>query len=155
MQVWPTKQDDFFPYASDPHAYWTGYHSSRPSSKLMIRQTEWMSNVLSKIAASELVDDDVEEQLDELRRTVGVVQHHDAATGTERQAVADDYSRRMNRALQEGAEALNISASFVPPFLNKSKASFARFKSFMRKGISLILEEKAYSQDETSSNNTN
>ena len=121
----------------------------------MIRQTEWMSNVLSKIAASELVDDDVEEELDELRRTVGVVQHHDAATGTERQAVADDYSRRMNRALQEGAEALNISASFVPPFLNKSKASFARFKSFMRKGISLILEEKAYSQDETSSNNTN
>ena len=60
-QVWPTKQDDFFPYASDPHAYWTGYHSSRPSSKLMIRQTEWMSNVLSKIAASELVDVDVEE----------------------------------------------------------------------------------------------
>ena len=99
----------------------------------MIRQTEWMSNVLSKIAASELVDDDVEEELDELRRTVGVVQHHDAATGTERQAVADDYSRRMNRALQEGAEALNISASFVPQFLNKSKASFARFKSF-RKG---------------------
>ena len=111
-----------------------------------------MSNVLSKIAASELVDDDVEKQLDELRRTVGVVQHHDAATGTERQAVADDYSRRMNRALQEGAEALNISASFVPPFLNKSKASF---KSFMRKGNSLILEEKAYYQDETSSKNTN
>ena len=68
-----------------------------------------------------------EKKLDELRRTVGVVQHHDAATGTERQAVADDYSRRMNRALQEGAEALNISASFVPPFLNKSKAGFARF----------------------------
>ena len=22
--TWPTKSDDFFPYASDPHAYWTG-----------------------------------------------------------------------------------------------------------------------------------
>ena len=37
---WPTKQNDFFPYASDPHAYWSGYFSSRPTSKFMIRQTE-------------------------------------------------------------------------------------------------------------------
>ena len=31
-----TKSDDFFPYASDPHAYWTGYFTSRyrtPSPK--------------------------------------------------------------------------------------------------------------------------
>ena len=26
---WPSKNDDFFPYASDPHAYWTGYFTSR------------------------------------------------------------------------------------------------------------------------------
>ena len=25
----PTKDDDFFPYASDPHAFWTGYFTSR------------------------------------------------------------------------------------------------------------------------------
>ncbi len=35
---WPTKTDDFFPYASDPHAYWTGYFSSRPNSKRFIRE---------------------------------------------------------------------------------------------------------------------
>ena len=35
---WPTKTDDFFPYASDPHAYWTGYFTSRPTSKRMIRK---------------------------------------------------------------------------------------------------------------------
>ena len=34
---WPTKSDDFFPYASDPHAYWTGYFTSRPTLKGMIR----------------------------------------------------------------------------------------------------------------------
>ena len=28
-QTWPTKSDDFFPYASDPHAFWTGYFTSR------------------------------------------------------------------------------------------------------------------------------
>ena len=26
---WTTKSDDFFPYASDPHAFWTGYFTSR------------------------------------------------------------------------------------------------------------------------------
>ena len=27
------KTDDFFPYGSDPHSYWTGYFISRPSLK--------------------------------------------------------------------------------------------------------------------------
>ena len=27
--TWPSKNDDFFPYASDPHAFWTGYFTSR------------------------------------------------------------------------------------------------------------------------------
>lgn len=32
-QVWPTKQDDFFPYASTADAYWSGYYTSRPAVK--------------------------------------------------------------------------------------------------------------------------
>lgn len=30
---WKTKSDDYFPYASDPHSYWTGYFTSRPTIK--------------------------------------------------------------------------------------------------------------------------
>lgn len=40
---WPTKTDDFFPYATDYHSYWTGFFSSRPTFKGMIRE---MSNVM-------------------------------------------------------------------------------------------------------------
>lgn len=36
--TWPTKQDDFFPYSSDPHAFWTGYFTSRPNSKYFERR---------------------------------------------------------------------------------------------------------------------
>lgn len=36
--TWVTKDDDFFPYASDPHAYWTGYFTSRPTIKYFERQ---------------------------------------------------------------------------------------------------------------------
>ena len=42
---WPEKTDDFLPYASDPHSYWTGYYTSRPSSKLFMRQGELWSQV--------------------------------------------------------------------------------------------------------------
>lgn len=47
---WPTKEDDFFPYASDPHAYWSGYFSSRPSSKGMIRDAERNLKVLTQLS---------------------------------------------------------------------------------------------------------
>ena len=32
------KDDDFFPYASGEHSYWTGYFTSRPTLKYMERQ---------------------------------------------------------------------------------------------------------------------
>lgn len=35
---WPLKADDFFPYADTPHSYWTGYFTSRPTSKGFIKQ---------------------------------------------------------------------------------------------------------------------
>jgi lysosomal alpha-mannosidase len=34
---WPTKTDDFFPYADNPHSYWTGYFTSRPALKGYVR----------------------------------------------------------------------------------------------------------------------
>ena len=35
---WSTKDDDFFPYASGEHSYWTGFFTSRPTLKYMERQ---------------------------------------------------------------------------------------------------------------------
>ena len=32
-KIWTSKSDDFFPYASDPHAFWTGYFTSRQKKK--------------------------------------------------------------------------------------------------------------------------
>lgn len=32
-ETWPTKTDDFFPYASDNHTFWNGYYVSRPTLK--------------------------------------------------------------------------------------------------------------------------
>lgn len=42
----PTKSDDFFPYATDYHTYWTGYFTSRPTSKRFERQANLFLQVL-------------------------------------------------------------------------------------------------------------
>jgi hypothetical protein len=39
----PRKTDDHFPYASSDHAYWSGYFTSKPEHKRMIRE---LSNLL-------------------------------------------------------------------------------------------------------------
>lgn len=36
-EVYPTKYDDFFPYADVEHGYWTGYFSSRVAIKYFTR----------------------------------------------------------------------------------------------------------------------
>ena len=37
-QTYSTKTDDFFPYASRGHTFWTGYFTSRPALKGYVRQ---------------------------------------------------------------------------------------------------------------------
>ncbi|VDO35301.1 unnamed protein product [Onchocerca flexuosa] len=41
----PTKIDDFFPYASSNHSYWTGFFTSRPTLKGFIRQSSALLQV--------------------------------------------------------------------------------------------------------------
>jgi hypothetical protein len=35
--TYPTKEDDFFPYADNDHAMWTGYFTSRTALKGFVR----------------------------------------------------------------------------------------------------------------------
>ena len=55
---WPTKSDDFFPYASDRHTYWTGFFSSRPTSKRMIRETSGWLQFLKHLTVSTFIRKD-------------------------------------------------------------------------------------------------
>lgn len=41
----PLKLDDFFPYASANHSYWTGFFTSRPTFKGFIRQSSALLQV--------------------------------------------------------------------------------------------------------------
>ena len=120
--TWTTKSDDFFPYSSDYESYWTGYFTSRPVQKGYIRE---MNNLLQ--AGKQLV------ALTKSPSTIGVSvleeavatnQHHDAVTGTEKQAVQNDYMRRLSKGMvlaqTDIADIFDIPSPDFCPYRNIS-----------------------------------
>ncbi|XP_065335492.1 lysosomal alpha-mannosidase-like isoform X2 [Cloeon dipterum] len=95
--AWPTKDDDFFPYASEPDAYWTGFFTSRPNLKRFERAGNNLLQVCKQLHV--LAGSTETDGLNSLREAMGVLQHHDAITGTEKQHVAEDYAAILNKAL--------------------------------------------------------
>lgn len=76
-QIWPTKTDDFFPYASDNHGYWTGYFTSRPTFKGTVRKTNTFLQSCKQLhTLSHVSGSDAQEQIDGLRRSMAIAQHH-------------------------------------------------------------------------------
>jgi len=103
---WPVRYDDMFPYADKKDDYWTGYFTSRALAKRMDRVAS--SNLLAanqffalKVLDSSLSDDELTAIMDieqSMLDMMGVMQHHDAITGTARQKVADNYQQNMSKA---------------------------------------------------------
>lgn len=107
----PKKLDDFFPYASADHSYWTGFFTSRPTFKAFIRQSSALLQLVKQLksAAMQMANTTV------LRNAVALAQHHDAVTGTARENVTRDYKLRLSRGWDE-AEAIinNVSMKLIP-----------------------------------------
>ncbi|RZC14230.1 lysosomal alpha-mannosidase-like, partial [Asbolus verrucosus] len=96
-----TKTDDFFPYASERNAFWTGYFTSRPTSKRFERVGNNILQATKQLTSfSKINGNDKESSIINLREVMGIMQHHDAITGTEKQAVAKDYARMLTEAIK-------------------------------------------------------
>ena len=130
---WSTKLDDFFPYADAFNTYWTGYFTSRPTLKYYIRyannvlqaakqlhaliispdhRVDPVSNRNSFFSAnsdrrsSSRVSGSSNRRIDQLEEALGILQHHDAVTGTCKQVVADDYCHMLSQGIRSGQEAI-------------------------------------------------
>lgn len=118
--TWPTKNDDFFPYGSGPHTYWTGYFTSRPSLKLFERNGNGFLQVCKQLSAlAPTRDQTFEENLSNLREAMGVMQHHDAVSGTEKHHVAKDYARLLQIGIDRCSENIRDTLN---QFTTKSEA---------------------------------
>ncbi|XP_039498257.1 lysosomal alpha-mannosidase [Drosophila santomea] len=116
LESWPNKTQDFFPYAHEKNSFWTGFFTSRPTQKRFERDGNHMLQVAKQLSVlANLTTEQHNEDLDYLRQIMGVMQHHDAITGTERQAVSDDYDRMMYEAIvgasNNARDALRILAN--------------------------------------------
>ncbi|KAK9948409.1 hypothetical protein M0R45_003985 [Rubus argutus] len=117
-QSWPLKTDDYFPYADRLDAYWTGFFTSRPGLKRYVR---FLSGYY--LAARELEflvgKSATGPNTFSLGDALGIVQHHDAITGTAKQHTTNDYAKRLSIGASE-AEAV-VSSALSCLTTNKSR----------------------------------
>jgi lysosomal alpha-mannosidase len=112
------KEGDFFPYADGPHMFWTGYFSSRPTFKRLVRiasgvlaaihqaSAAYRIGILNNTADINDVNDTLASAIHMLRQAVAQSQHHDAVTGTAKQHVSFDYTKTLTAALDAAIGAL-------------------------------------------------
>ena len=102
-RTWISKTDDFFPYAIREHEFFTGYFTSRPAFK---RYERYANNVLQMTRQLNAFSNvNLRKNLFPVSEAMGLMQHHDAISGTERQHVQDDYMQRVS----EGVDAALVS----------------------------------------------
>ncbi|CAF4876634.1 unnamed protein product [Rotaria sp. Silwood1] len=96
---WTSKTDDFFPYATHSHAFWTGYYTSRATLKGYERYSNNILQVTRQLNA--FSQSNRHNTIFYLSEAMGIVQHHDAVSGTERQHVANDYVQRLSEGIDK------------------------------------------------------
>lgn len=106
--TWPTKYDDLFPYSSDPGNFWTGYFTSRANLKGYIRRASSITHASNQLFSEIALDQSTsEEEMEKIMYTknimldaMGIAQHHDAVSGTAKQAVTNDYQALIFQAIE-------------------------------------------------------
>lgn len=109
----PTLSGDLFPYVDvftdGVPGFWTGYYTTRPFIKLMIRDLEnhlRNSEILFTLAFNRAGRRSMDfgasyHQLTKARKNLAILQHHDAITGTSRAKVMENYRNRMFESIKD------------------------------------------------------
>nr|CAD7429116.1 unnamed protein product [Timema monikensis] len=142
-QTWSVKEDDFFPYASEPYSYWTGYFTSRPTQKRLERMGNNLLQVSKQLVVlGNVTDDDSQAKIVGMMEAMGIMQHHDAITGTEKQAVADDYVRILSEGISGCGDVTRMAINNL--LSDSNEASNLELKSCLLLNISLCEETESY-----------
>ena len=111
---------DFFPYADNAHCYWTGYFTSRANLKGLIKQLglyinmtnrllfEIFSGEQSIIKKNKKIIEKTIECVYFAREKLGVLQHHDAVTGTSKEKTNKDYENMAIIGVEKLKKYINL-----------------------------------------------
>uniref|UniRef100_A0A670YZF1 Alpha-mannosidase n=1 Tax=Pseudonaja textilis TaxID=8673 RepID=A0A670YZF1_PSETE len=144
----PVLSGDFFSYADREDHYWTGYYTSRPFYKSMGRVLEAhlrAAETLYSLALSHARHAGLESRyplsdyamLTDARRNLGLFQHHDAITGTAKEAVVVDYGVRLLHSLMN-AKRVIINAAHYLVLADKEAYHYDMFCCWWSQGQSLL-----------------
>jgi hypothetical protein len=107
--VFSSYYNDMFPYSDEKDEFWSGFYTSRPNTKKMVKDGSAYLHATSKAFALKAIDQKTKDEeitkileaKDGLFDSMGVYQHHDAITGTDMEFVAEDYAYRLQRAMDK------------------------------------------------------
>ncbi|XP_046352433.2 lysosomal alpha-mannosidase-like [Haliotis rufescens] len=109
--TWTNKTDDFFPYAVD-NGYWTGYFTSKAGLKLHVKKAGALLQACKQLSVFAGLSD-VFRRMHVLKAAMGVLQHHDAITGTEKHHVAQDYNKMLSEGVHQCQTVIDESYQFL------------------------------------------
>uniref|UniRef100_A0A914C2F7 alpha-mannosidase n=1 Tax=Acrobeloides nanus TaxID=290746 RepID=A0A914C2F7_9BILA len=123
---WPQKYTDFFPYASGTDSLWTGYFTSKPTMKGLVRKSSALLQLIRQLQSLALTSWDVQQgaQVEALERAIALSQHHDGITGTSKQFVTQDYMMRMLQGWTSGEQVLNSAMQTISQRVKKNVVQF-------------------------------
>jgi hypothetical protein len=90
---------DFMPFGLKEKEAWSGYYTSRPAMKKSVKDYSMLFHAANNFFSKEMIKHSTTEKqikeiqttLNDMADTLGVVNHHDAITGTEAEYVLEDY----------------------------------------------------------------
>ena len=109
-------------YADGGDSFWTGYFTSRPALKRYIRVSSAFLQVARHMELLGGGNGSVTEQLWEAQ---SVAQHHDAVSGTAKQAVTFDYAQRISKGSAKADEYIEATLAAVLTNEGGDKPAFA------------------------------
>jgi hypothetical protein len=137
-KIWSKTYGDFFPYADQGVAYWTGYYTTRPHFKREVKifgqVFRAFKQIFSKVYSMrdngymsflQFYMESVYVFFDDYGTELGIFNHHDAISGTSPENTIIDYRERKNKIIKTTtfylSSILNDYAQFMVGEENKVK----------------------------------
>ncbi|CDW91487.1 glycosyl hydrolases family 38 protein [Stylonychia lemnae] len=124
---WPIYKDDFLPYNGNfPQHYWTGFFSSRPGFKKLIKDYSSIAHSSLNMYTSDILTSNyslnlksnypsIAFEVKDMLRNLAIMVHHDTITGTSPNFVIQSHAKRLDTSLITNSKTLNLK------FLDKIK----------------------------------
>ena len=142
------EQNEFFPFAERPFTYWSGYFTSRPYLKGLIRKFSNSYMVFARLLVELRLNylNEVPLLTDEFK-LIGFLMHHDTITGTSKEYVNQDFINMIKNNQTHSHNVVINSLNNV--FQNSFKLDKIVFNNeIVDQNISLIYDFREKSSDQ-------